>query len=481
MHFRDLQHYIEELENRHDLRRVSVPVDPMLEITEIADRLVKAGGPAVVFENVQGSPYPVAVNLFGTLQRTCMALGVDRLDDIADRIRAMIPGTGPLSSWRDTLKLLWSLRDVKNFQPRTVRSAPVHEIVEHDARLSDLPVLQCWPGDAGRFVTLPLVITKNPDTGVSNIGMYRMQIVDDCRALMHWHVHHDGAAHHRLHCRDGRDTEVAVALGGDPALIYAATAPLPPGVDEALFAGFLRNAPIELVRGRTVDLPVPANAEFVLEGVVSHQDTMIEGPFGDHTGFYSGADQYPVFHLRAITRRKKPVYPATIVGRPPMEDFYLGKATERIFLPLIQLQLPEIADINFPCAGVFHNCVLVSIRKDYPGHARKVAAALWGLGQMMLTKTIVIVDADVNVQDCHETAWKAFSNVDPERDMFFSRGPLDVLDHAAPAPVYGSKVGIDATRTWPEEGHQRPWPEEIRMDENMRAMVTRRWNDYGID
>jgi 4-hydroxy-3-polyprenylbenzoate decarboxylase len=314
---------------------------------------------------------------------------------------------------------------------------------------------------------------------VQNMGMYRMQIIDERRAFMHWHLHHDGAGHHRANLAQGNETEVAIALGCDPATLYCATAPLPPGLDELMFAGFLRNSPVETVKAATVDLMVPAHAEFVLEGTVS-AETSIEGPFGDHTGFYSDADQYPVFTLRAITRRRSPVYPATIVGKPPMEDYYLGKATERIFLPLIKLQLPEIVDINFPCEGVFHNCVLVAIKKEYPGHARKVASALWGLGQMMFTKLIVIYDHDVNVQDLSEAAWRAFSNIDPERDLFFAKGPLDVLDHAAPAAVYGSKVGVDATRKLPAEGHGRPWPDEIRMDDATRELVDRRWKDYGL-
>jgi len=278
----------------------------------------------------------------------------------------------------------------------------------------------------------------------------------------------------------GRYMEVAIALGGDPATIYAATAPLPPGLDELIFAGFLRGAPVEVVRAQTVDLVVPAHAEFILEGTVSATETRLEGPFGDHTGFYSGADEYPVIHIKAITRRKNPLYPATIVGRPPMEDCFLGKATERIFLPLIKLQLPEIADINMPCEGVFHNCVIVSIKKEYPGHARKVASALWGMGQMMFAKVIIVVEDEVDVQNLSEVAWRAFGNTDPERDIFFTKGPLDVLDHSSPVALYGSKMGIDATRKWKEEGHERPWPEEIKMTEEVKALVTRRWKEYGF-
>ena len=479
MAFTDLHDYIQKLDAAGQLKRVPAEVDAELEITEIADRMVKLGGPALLFEHVKNSPYPLAINLFGTLERACFAFGVEGFDEIARRVMSFIPTAMP-GTLMDKMKLLWSMKDIKNFQPKSVRSGPCQEIIERDGPLlKSLPVLQCWPKDAGRFITLPLVITKDPETGVQNMGMYRMQIIDERRAFMHWHLHHGGAGHHRANLARGKDTEAAVALGCDPATLYSATAPLPPGLDELMFAGFLRNSPVEIVQAATVDLMVPAHAEFVLEGTVS-AETGIEGPFGDHTGFYSDADQYPVFTLRAITRKKAPVYPATIVGRPPMEDYYLGKATERIFLPLIKLQLPEIVDINFPCEGVFHNCVLVSSKKEYPGHARKVASALWGLGQMMFTKLIVIFDGDVDVQNCSEAAWKAFSNVDPERDLFFTKGPLDVLDHAAPTAVFGSKVGVDATRKLPAEGHSRIWPEEIVMDDATRELVTRRWKDYGL-
>lgn len=479
MYFKDFAHYLQMLEQRGELHRVRAEADPLLEITEIADRMVKQGGPALLFEQPSGARFPLAINVFGTPERACFALGVERFDDVAARITNMIPTT-PLTSFTDKLKLLWNLRDLKNIQPKTVRAAPSQQVVDMGPNLRDLPVLQCWPRDAGRFITLPLVFTRHPETGMQNTGMYRIQIIDEKRALMHWHLHHDGAGHHRLWKERGRDTDVAVALGCDPATIYAATAPLPPGLDEMLFAGFLRNSPVEMVRAKTVDLMVPAHAEFILEGTVSANHSMLEGPFGDHTGFYSDADQYPLFTLTAITRKSAPVYPATIVGRPPMEDYYLGKATERFFLPLIKLQLPEIIDINFPAEGVFHNCVLVSIRKQYPGHARKIASALWGMGQMMFTKLIVVFDADVDVQDCSQAAWTAFSNVDPERDLFYTKGPLDVLDHACPVALYGSKVGIDATRKSAAEGHPREWPEVITMDEATRELVTRRWSEYGF-
>ena len=479
MAFQDLREYIAALESQRDLQRIAVPADPVLEITEIADRAVKSGGPALLFEQVKGSPYPLAINLFGTMKRACCALGVADFDEIAERIVSFIPRTPP-DSLMDKVRFLFKLKEISGFQPKKVSSAPVQDIVESTPDLTALPVLKCWPQDAGRFITLPLVVTRNPHTGQQNVGMYRIQIVSEDTAIMHWHVHHDGANNFRLHQELGKDMEVAIALGADPAVIYSATAPLPPGLDELIFAGFLRNASVEVVQCRTVDLVVPAHAEFILEGTVSAAETRLEGPFGDHTGFYSGADEYPVIHIKALTRRKDPIYPATIVGRPPMEDCFLGKATERIFLPLIKLQLPEISDINLPCEGVFHNCVIVSIKKEYPGHARKVASALWGMGQMMFAKVVIVVEDEVDVQNISEVAWRAFGNTDPERDIFFTKGPLDVLDHSAPVALYGAKMGIDATRKWKEEGHERPWPEEIKMTEEVKALVTRRWKEYGF-
>lgn len=479
MAFKDLQHYIRELEIRQDLKHINAPIDPVLEITEIADRVVKSGGPALFFRNIKGSPYPLVINLFGTLDRICFALSVKDLDEIADRILSLIP-TSPFSSFFEKIKLLWQLKDFKNFQPKAVHSGTSQEIVEKDGNLFELPVLKCWPKDAGRFITLPMVFTKNPETNQQNVGIYRIQILDEKRALIHWHLHHDGASHYRQHKDRGQNMDIAISLGGDPATIYAATAPLPIGLDEMIFAGFLRNSPVEMTRGKTVDLMLPAHAEFILEGTVSVTETQLEGPFGDHTGFYSDIEEYPVFHLKAITRKRQPVYPTTIVGRPPMEDYYLGKATERIFLPLIKIQIPEIVDMNFPCEGVFHNCLIVSIKKEYPGQARKVASSLWGMGQLMFTKTIIIVDDEVNIQNYSELAWKAFSNVDPKRDIFLTKGPLDVLDHSSPTPIFGSKIGIDATKKWKEEGHDRKWPEDIKMDDDIRKLVSKRWEEYGF-
>ncbi|HUT84997.1 MAG TPA: menaquinone biosynthesis decarboxylase, partial [Thermodesulfobacteriota bacterium] len=400
------------------------------------------------------------------------------LHDLPDKLNRFIPSAPP-STFFEKIGLLFRLKEISDFQPTKVNSAPVQEIIE-EPDFSSLPILKCWPEDGGRYITLPLVITKDPQTMIQNVGMYRMQVFNAKTAGMHWHPHHDGARNFRLHQEMGKRMEVAVALGGDPATIYAATAPLPPGIDELFLAGFLRGEGVEVVKGKSVDLWVPAQAEFILEGYVEGGEVKREGPFGDHTGFYSEADDYPVFHLTSITRRGNPVYPATIVGRPPMEDFFLGKATERLFLPLVRLLLPEVVDINMPCEGVFHNCLIVSIKKEYPGQVRKVASALWGMGQMMLTKVILVVDEEVNVQNCSEVAWKVLSNVDPERDVFFQKGPLDVLDHASSTPGYGSKVGIDGTKKSRWEGHSRTWPDEITMTEGIKRLVERRWKEYGF-
>jgi len=478
MNFKDLRQFITFLKEKRELTVVRVPVEPELEITEIADRMIKQSGPALLFESVKGSQFPLVINLFGSFKRAAWALGVEDLHDLPDKLNRFIPYAPP-STFFEKIGLLFRLKEISDFQPKKVNSAPVQEIIE-EPDFSSLPILKCWPEDGGRYITLPLVITKDPQTMIQNVGMYRMQVFDAKTAGMHWHPHHDGARNFRLHQEMGKRMEVAVALGGDPATIYAATAPLPPGIDELFLAGFLREEGVEVVKGKSVDLWVPAQAEFILEGYVKGGEVKREGPFGDHTGFYSEADDYPVFHLTSVTRRGNPIYPATIVGRPPMEDFFLGKATERLFLPLIRLLLPEVVDINMPCEGVFHNCLIVSIKKEYPGQVRKVASALWGMGQMMLTKVIVVVDEKVDVQNCSEVAWKVLSNVDPERDVFFQKGPLDVLDHASRTPGYGSKAGIDGTKKGRGEGHSRTWPDEVTMTEEIKRLVDRRWKEYGF-
>ena len=480
MAFRDLREFLSALEARGELLRIRAPVSADLEAAEIADRAVKAGGPALLFENVKGHDVPLAMNLFGTMERMCLALGVASLDEIGARMVEVIEPEIP-SNLIEKLKMLPKLARLADFIPKTVSSAPCQEVVETDRpSLSFLPVVKTWPGDGGPFITLPLVFTKDPKTGRRNVGMYRMHVYDETATGMHWHIHKGGAQHYRGFRKKRERMPVAVALGGDPATIYAASAPLPEDVDEMVFAGFLRKQPVELVRCRTVDIEVPAHAEVILEGYVDPDELRTEGPFGDHTGYYSLADEYPVFRVTCVTRRKNPIYPATIVGKPPMEDVYLGKATERIFLPLLRKVVPEVVDMNLPIEGIFHNVALFSIDKRYPGHARKVMSAVWGMGLLMFSKFVVIFDADVNIQDPSEVLWRIGNNVDPRSDTMIVDGPVDALEHASPVPHYGSKMGIDATRKWKSEGFDREWPEDIRMDDGVIDLVTRRWKEYGF-
>ncbi len=476
----NLQEFIRALEAAGDLRRIAAAVDPRLEITEIADRVSKAGGPALLFENVTGSSFPLLINAFGSFPRMERALNCASFDEIARKIETLVM-VQPPQGIMDKVRLLFTLKDIAGIIPKKVKSAPCQANVIRDERLLDhLPILTCWPGDGGPFVTLPIVITKDPDTGIQNAGMYRMQKFDARSTGMHWQYNKDGARHYEKFKALGKRMEVAVALGGSPAVTYAASAPLPPDVDEMLFAGFLEGRAVELVKGKTVDLYVPAESDFVIEGFVDPGDETIEGPFGDHTGFYSPADTYPVFRITCITHRDGAVYPATIVGKPPMEDCYMAKATERIFLPFIKLIVPEISDINLPMEGVFHNCAFVSIKKHYPGQAKKVISALWGLGQMASTKFIAVFDDDIDLADYSTVAWKLLNNVDPRRDLVFSEGPLDALDHSAPHANFGGKMGIDATRKTREEGMGRDWPPEIRMADDIRDLVDKRWREYGL-
>ncbi|MCK4257758.1 MAG: menaquinone biosynthesis decarboxylase [Halanaerobiales bacterium] len=479
MAYRDLREFIKKLEAEGELVRIQTEVDSDLEITEITDRVSKDYGPALLFENVKGSNYPVLINAFGTYKRMAWALGVEKLDDVArDMERFLdVPGGG----WIEKFKKLPLLFEATRFFPKKVRNAPCQEVVEKDVDLGKIPILKCWPEDGGKYVTLPLVFSKDPETNIQNLGMYRLQVFDKKTTGMHWHIHKDGARIFHKHKKLGKKMEMAVAIGADPATIYASTAPLPPGIDEILFAGFLRKSPVEMVMCKTVDLMVPAHAEFVLEGYVDpEEDFHIEGPFGDHTGYYSLADYYPVFHITCITRKTNPVYNATVVGQPPQEDCYLAKATERIFLPLMKMIIPEIIDMNLPLEGVFHNCVIVSIKKEYPGAARKVMHSLWGLGQMSNAKMIIVVDQDVDVQNLSEVTWRVTNNIDAKRDLIVTEGPLDVLDHSSPLPNYGAKLGIDATKKWPSEGHSREWPEDVVMKEEIKERVTRRWEEYGL-
>ena len=480
MAYSDLREFMAALERAGELRRISVEVDPVLEITEIADRVSKGGGPALLFERVKGSSLPVLINAFGSSIRMRLALGVQGLDELAAELQELLETKAP-QGLLDKLRLLPKLQELASAFPRVVRDGPCKEVIVRDRpSLAELPILQCWPQDAGRYITFPLVFTKDPETGIRNCGTYRMQVFDERTTGMHWHIHKGAAAHYRKAKRLGRRVEVGVAIGADPAVCFAATLPLPEGIDEMLVAGYIRKQPVELVRCETVDVEVPAGAEIVLEGYVDTEELRREGPFGDHTGFYSLADDYPVFHLTCLTRRKQPIYHTTIVGRPPMEDCHMAAAIERLLLPVMRKQLPEVVDFHLPFEGIFHNLVLVSIDKQYPGHARKVMHAFWGLGQAMVSKVIVVVDRDVNVRDYAEVTWKVLNHIDPERDIEFVLGPIETLDHASRLPKYGSKMGIDGTRKWPEEGFTRPWPDAIVMDETVKRLVDRRWGEYGL-
>ncbi|HET9407886.1 MAG TPA: UbiD family decarboxylase [Candidatus Sulfotelmatobacter sp.] len=558
MPFDDLRQWIAALERAGELRRIQTEVDPILEVAEITDRVSKMhmwgqppsavrpgaagqrGGPALLFQNLKRHPgSQLLINQFGSESRMKLAFGVDSLDQIADRIRMFLDVKSP-QGFLDKIKMLPMLAEAGKFFPRTVSSGPCKEVIKRDIfSLLDFPILQCWPKDAGRFITLPCVVTRDPKSGKRNLGMYRMQVYDERTTGMHWQRQKVAAEHYRQALRNAANTapkeaappfgdfakagnaaageshvgtaalgrppaefarasvdvmartsggshltegdmpsgkmEVAVAIGTDPAVTFSAIVPAPPDIEEYLIAGFLRGAPVGLVKCETVDLEVPAASEIVLEGYVNLDELRTEGPFGDHTGFYSLEDLYPVFHVTCVTHRKDPIYATTIVGKPPQEDAYMGKAVERIFLPLMRLTIPELVDINLPIEGVFHNLMIVSIRKSYPGQARKVMNAIWSLGQAMFTKCIVVVDEDVDVQDLADVTLKVLNNIDPERDIQFTLGPIDSLDHASRLANYGSKMGIDATRKWSTEGFTRPWPDEILMDAKTKSLVESKW------
>ena len=529
MAYDDLRDWINTLHKADELRRIDVEVDPILEMAEIADRAAKmgrgtskAGGPALLFENVKGFPgAKVLMNQFGSDRRMKLALETDSLDAIADRIRVLLKPETP-TGLLDKLKMLPKLAEVGSFFPKTIaaKDAKCKEVILRgkDVDLNKLPVLKTWPHDGGRFITLPCVMTRDPKSGKRNVGMYRMQVYDGQTTGMHWQRQKIAAEHLRERLRETSvDTsgavdlmaltaggtasassletipavtltkireermEVAVAIGTDPATTFSAIVPAPPDVEEFLIAGFLRQRPLELVKAETVDLEVPAHAEYILEGYVELGELRTEGPFGDHTGFYTMKEDYPVFHVTCMTHRKNPIYAATIVGKPPMEDAWMGKAVERIFLPLMQLTLPEIRDVNLPPEGVFHNLMIVSIRKSYAGQARKVMNGIWAMGQAMFTKCIIVVDEDCDVQDLAEVTLRVTNNIDPERDIQFTFGPVDSLDHASRLPNYGSKMGIDATRKWGAEGFNRPWPQMLTMDAGVKARVDAIWKKLGIE
>jgi 4-hydroxy-3-polyprenylbenzoate decarboxylase len=528
--YKDLREWIARMDRAGELTRISQPVSPYLEMAEIADRAAKlpttakrgAGGPALLFENVAGYPgATVLMNQFGSERRMKMALDVDSLDGIAERIRTLLHPPTPVS-FMDKLKLLPTLAEVGSFFPKVIdrADAACKQVVlkGDDIDLTKLPVLTTWPQDGGPFITLPCVITKDAKSGKRNVGMYRMQVYDKNSTGMHWQRQKNAAEQLRDRLRAfspdaaaavdlmaitaggtasagslesvsrqtltairGDRMEVAVAIGTDPATTFSAIVPAPPEIEEYLIAGFLRQKPVELVRGETVSLEVPAHAEYVLEGFVNLAELKTEGPFGDHTGFYTMQDDYPVFHLTCITHRRKPIYAATVVGKPPMEDAWMGKAVERIFLPLMQLTLPEIVDVNLPAAGVFHNLMIVAIRKSYAGHARKVMNGIWAMGQAMFTKCIIVVDEDCDVQDLNEVTLRTANNIDPERDIQFTLGPVDTLDHASRLPNFGSKMGIDATRKWAAEGFTRQWPPMLAMPAEVKTKVDGMWGKLKIE
>ena len=485
-----LQEFIAAIEKMGELVRVREPVRTRLEIAEIADRCMKSpgGGPALLFERPllddgRPSEYPVAINLYGSMRRMCLSLGVQQLDEVGARISELLNLKVPDGLF-GKLSMLPKLAEASKFPPRTRggRGACQEIVWQGDqVDLDRIPFLTTWPGDGGRYITLPMVITEDPNRGIRNVGMYRVQVQGKRELAMHWQRHKVGAHHGRELAARGERMPVAIAVGADPASLYSASAPLPPMIDEFIFAGFLRKSPVELVKAVTCDLEVPAEAEFVIEGYIDPAEPLVtEGPFGDHTGYYSLADLYPRVHVTAVTMRKQPVYAATLVGRPPMEDYYLGHATERIFLPLLRLTVPEVVDYHMPACGIFHNLVFVSIDKQYPGQAYKVMNALWGAGLMSLAKVLVIVDKHVNVQDPDEAWWIVLNNIDPERDVRFTKGPVDVLDHASQHFSFGSKMGIDGTRKWKDEGFTREWPELITMDEATRRRVDELWPRLGI-
>ena len=482
MAYTDLRDFVRALEKNGELKRIPFEVSPELEITEFADRSVKSGGPALLFEKPTGSSVPVLINAFASMRRMEIALEVSSVDEVAGRISEFLEMRMP-EGIIGKLKMLPKLGEIGAFFPKIVSGGPCKDVIRrNDFSLDEFPILKCWPQDGGRYITLPMVFSKNPDTGKRNCGCYRLQVYDERTTGMHWQTHKQGAEHFRRLRAAGtvKRMDVAVAIGADPATMYSAILPLPPDLDEMMIAGFLRSKPVEMVKCETVDIEVPAQAEIVLEGYVELGELRREGPFGDHTGFYSLEDDYPVFHVTCVTHRKDPIYATTIVGPPPMEDYYMGKAIERIFLPLMRLQLPEVRDICMPAEGIFHNMIFVAIRKSYPGHARKVMHAIWGLGQAMFSKVIVVVDEDVHVQNVSEVAWKALNNIDPERDIQFVMGPVDSLDHASRLVNYGSKMGIDATKKWPEEGFTRPWPDVIRMPEDVSKRVEEMWRRAGL-
>ena len=473
MAYDSLRGFVQKLEAAGELKRIAVEVDPVLEITEIADREMKlpGGGKALLFEKCRGSEFPLLINAYGSTKRMALSLGVNDVEDIARELEGLLKAKPP-TSFKEAITLIATALELRHARPKTVNTGPCREVVQPTPNVNLLPVQKCWPQDAGRFICLPLVVTRDPDNGSRNVGCYRMQVIDERTTFMHWQLHKTGARHWRRSVELKRRMPVAVALGGDPVYAFAATAPLPDGIDEMMFAGFLRRKSVELVKCQTNDLEVPVDCDFVLEGYVDPEEKLdLEGPFGDHTGYYTLPEPYPKFHIERITHRRDAMYPSTIVGVPPMEDFYMGTASVRIFLPVFQMNFPEIVDMALPAEGVFHNLVVVSIKKHFPYHAMKVMHGLWGMGLMMFTKIIVVVDEDVNVHNTSEVLFRLCANIDPERDTIVTKGPADVLDHATPVMGFGSKIGIDATHKLAGEANTRPWPPIIQMDDVVKQRM----------
>lgn len=482
--YANLRDFIRALETSGELRRISEPVDPILEVTEIADRVMKSpdGGPALLFQNLHGaSTMPLLINAFGSRRRMQMVCGEQSISDVTENFLAMLEPKGSLG-FMDKLKMLPKLKQLNEIFPTEVsqRQAPCMEVIVENPSFDLMPVCQCWPDDAGRFITMPMVFSRDPRTKAANCGMYRLQVYDEKTCGMHWHLHKGGAEHLRQMAQRGEMLPVSIAIGGGPVEVFTAACPLPPDVFEMLFAGLIRGEAVKMVKCRTNDLMVPAESEIVLEGYVDPAEMRIEGPFGDHTGYYSPADDYPVFHLTAMSHRRDPIYIHTIVGKPPMEDAYMGEAIEALFTPLMKRQLPEVVDMHMPTEGVFHNLMILSIRKGYPGHARKIMHSIWGLGQAMFTKLIVVVDEDVDIRNYRELAWRALGSVDYARDVEIVKGPVDDLDHSSQLPRFGGKMGIDATTKWPGEGFERNWPEIIEMSDDVKAKVDEMWGRLGI-
>lgn len=480
----NLQDWIQMLDAAGELKRITVEVDPYLEISEITDRVSKEQGAenkALLFENVKGSDMPVLINAFGSRKRCALSLGVEDIEEHAKRLHDLLEQAPP-ESLGDKLRMLPKLLSIGSWMPKKVSKAPCQEVVLHgdDVDLCKLPVLTTWPDDAGPFITFPLCVTQDPETGRRNLGTYRLQVMGPKETGFHSHLHKDARRHLKKAEERGERIPVAVVIGADPATCFASVIPAPPDVDELLIAGFIRQKGVPLVACKTVPLEVPATAEIVLEGWVDPTDLRVEGPFGDHTGFYSLADKYPIFHVECITHRKNPVYHTTLVGRPPQEDCWMTEGIERLLLPVLQKQFPEVLDYRMPFEGVAHNLMYLQIKKQYPGHARKIMNAIWGLGQAMFTKVIVVVDEDVDIHSDSEVAWATLNHIDPQRDLEFTMGPMEVLDHASRAACYGSKVGIDATRKWPEEGFTRDWPDAIVMAPEVKEKVAERWKELGF-